>query len=531
MRIADRQITETVRTLIDDVGRSPFLFLGSGFSRRYLNTDDWEGLLRAICAFYSDDEFLYDKYRLKVDSAGSISPNPAIASLMERDLRAAILGDPKYKDFRDAHASSIRSGDSILKVVAANRILGFADRANTEELAILQEAGKRRVTGVITTNYDGLIESLFPGFTVFVGQEDLLFQQLYEVGEIYKIHGSAASPQTMVLTEEDYGRLKEQTSYLAAKLLTIFVEYPIIFMGYSIGDPDIRAILCSLAACLSEQHLEKLANRFIFVTRGDNAIATHTLEFADGGQIQMQSIATNDFGLIYKGIGASKSRLSPRVIREVKRNIYDLVLTSEGNPRMAVMGLDRFDEVPEGMLIGLGPVAKDEMRYGHIVKPEQLYLDVIFDDQFLNPSLVIEEYLPDKLPSNSRGLPMYKYLEKYHKEIQDPNILKHIESNKCVNDFLHGQQRRWKEAYRKKHPSLSVDFVIETEGREKAYDKLLFLEPEEIDLEEMRVYIANLLRENPEVLKDNSELKRLIRVYDYLRYKNAPSTAANSEQT
>jgi len=73
--------------------------------------------------------------------------------------------------------------------------------------------------------------------------------------------------------------------------------------------------------------------------------------------------------------------------------------------------------------------------------------------------------------------------------------------------------------------------VIETEGREKAYDKLLFLEPEEIDLEEMRVYIANLLRENPEVLKDNSELKRLIRVYDYLRYKNAPSTAANSEQT
>ena len=148
MRIADRQITETVRTLIDDVGRSPFLFLGSGFSRRYLNTDDWEGLLRAICAFYSDDEFLYDKYRLKVDSAGSISPNPAIASLMERDLRAAILGDPKYKDFRDAHASSIRSGDSILKVVAANRILGFADRANTEELAILQEAGKRRVTGV-----------------------------------------------------------------------------------------------------------------------------------------------------------------------------------------------------------------------------------------------------------------------------------------------------------------------------------------------------------------------------------------------
>ena len=51
-----------------------------------------------------------------------------------------------------------------------------------------------------------------------------------------------------------------------------------------------------------------------------------------------------------------------------------------------------------------------------MIKAEQLYEDIVFDNQYFNFDLVVEEYLPDLLKNNSGGLPMYKYLKDYKKE-------------------------------------------------------------------------------------------------------------------
>ncbi|WP_370686163.1 SIR2 family protein, partial [Vibrio parahaemolyticus] len=49
------------------------------------------------------------------------------------------------------------------------------------------------VDGVITTNWDMFIEQLFPEYTTYVGQEELLFSNPQEIGEIYKIHGCSTN--------------------------------------------------------------------------------------------------------------------------------------------------------------------------------------------------------------------------------------------------------------------------------------------------------------------------------------------------
>ena len=43
------------------------------------------------------------------------------------------------------------------------------------------------------------------------------------------------------------------------------MEYPIIFMGYSISDSNIQSIIKSIVNCLDVEQIEKLADRFVFV--------------------------------------------------------------------------------------------------------------------------------------------------------------------------------------------------------------------------------------------------------------------------
>lgn len=47
--------------------------------------------------------------------------------------------------------------------------------------------------------------------------------------------------------------------------MTIFMEYPIIFMGYSISDTNIQKIIKSIIDCLDVQQLKMLEDRFVFV--------------------------------------------------------------------------------------------------------------------------------------------------------------------------------------------------------------------------------------------------------------------------
>lgn len=76
-----------------------------------------------------------------------------------------------------------------------------------------------------------LLENHFHGTQNTVGQKELFFND-QGIAEIYKIHGSLEVPDSIVINEQDYLQFQENSSYLAAKAETIFMEYPIIFLGY-----------------------------------------------------------------------------------------------------------------------------------------------------------------------------------------------------------------------------------------------------------------------------------------------------------
>ena len=510
-----------LRTLVTDTiqktGHQPFLFVGSGFSKRYMNTEKWDELLKVFCQEYSGNDFQYNVYSNQIEEKDYYGKQPAIATLLEKDYNNAVLTLKKYEKFREKHKEELKNNESALKIAVSEHLSYAQFEPENEEIALLRQLGKRSLSGVITTNYDVLLENIYPEYAVYVGQEELLFNNISGIGEIYKIHGSITKPESLVLTSLDYAEFEENASYLIAKLLTIFLEYPVIFMGYSLSDRNIRNIFETISKCLTQEKLNQLKDRFIFVEYSDSEqISEFSMQFSNGNNVRMNKISTTDFAKIYEVIGETKSKYNPVVLRYLRRDIYEMANSAQTSDKIVAVGFENLDNVSKvkQFILGVG-VAKN----GHIIKAEQLYEDIVFDNQYFNSDLVVEEYLPELLKNNSGGLPMYKYLKDYPKDVFErvrENVLKHG----TIDSFLNAQLRTQKENYRKNADDLSVKGIITNETYESAYKKLIFLEKSEIEISELRDYLQKYIKDHtPNCLKNNSELKRLIRIYDLVKYK------------
>lgn len=506
-----------IKNSIQITGHHPFLFVGSGLSKRYLGTEKWDELLRVFCTECSGNEFQYDVYANMVEQDDYYGKQPAIAYLLEKDYNNKILTADEYLDFRKKHREELKNNNSALKIAISEHLSMNNMHRNDEEIQCLKKLAHRSVSGVITTNYDMLMEWLFPEFDIYVGQEELIFSNITGIGEIYKIHGSITNPQSLILTSADYERFEKKSAYLISKLLTIFLEYPIVFLGYSLNDKNIRNIFETISDCLPQEKLDVLKERLIFVEYSSKEkISEFSMQFKNGNSVKMNCISTENFMKVYNSILSIKSKYNPTILRHLRRDIYDLANEEKETDSIVATGFENLNDIAEAghFILGVG-IAKN----GHMIKAEQLYEDIVFDNQYFNPALVVEEYLPELLKKNSGGLPMYKYLKEYRKEVFErvkDNILKYTE----IDNFLNEQLRKQKVSYHKTYSDLNVSRVIEIEGTELAYRKLIFLNEDEINISELLNYLQKYLREKTvKCLYGNSELKRLIRIYDLLKYK------------
>lgn len=384
---------------------APFLFVGSGMSRRYLGLEDWEGLLKKY-AEPTGQSFV----RFKSDA----DDLPGAASAIARKFNPIWWEDNAYADSRAAFESDITRFDSPMKVEICRHMdaaLDALDMAGQyeEELRLF---GEVQVDGIITTNYDGLLERLFPGFKAFVGQDDVLFSETQSVGEIYKIHGSTTKPNSLVLTGEDYENFNGRNAYLAAKLLTIFVDHPVVFLGYSIQDPNILSILDSIAVGLTSDHLQKLQDRLIFIEwdrdAKDPELKSGTFAFRQGSVIPVRHAIVSDYSPIYSALASVERQFPARVLRQLKHRVYELVQTTDPVGALRVIKIDADDPEAKNLDVVFGVGVIDRIGYLGLNR-ENLIEDVLHDTGGFDAERLLQTAMPQLL-RETKLTPIYKYL-------------------------------------------------------------------------------------------------------------------------
>lgn len=105
-------------------------------------------------------------------------------------------------------------------------------------------------SGVVTTNYDRLLERAYPDDLVaYTARDSDDVTSALQEGKFFilKSYGDITRRSTIVLSEQEYRNLIHQHRGYLPVLNAIFITKTVLFIGTSLGDPDVRLVLETLS--------------------------------------------------------------------------------------------------------------------------------------------------------------------------------------------------------------------------------------------------------------------------------------------
>jgi len=323
-----KEMADDISTCIDSMGVQPILFIGSGLSQRYCDGPSWDNLLRTLsknCPVI-DKEYAYYKQK-----HGDLIE---VGTEFSEAYREWAWGDGRdqFPDelFLESQPPEIYIKQKVSEYFEEMITSKSSDKAKQLYPNELPALINTRPHAIITTNYDRFLEEIFPDYTRVIGQS-ILKANYTDVGEILKIHGCSTEPSSLIITKSDYSNFKAKKKYLSAKLLTFFAEHPLVFLGYSAEDPNIRSILSDIDEILSPNN-ELIPNiylveRDIDVLQKSSYPREKLITIDHERSVRVKSLIANDFTWIYKAFGSSDEiqSVNPKILRALLARTYELV--------------------------------------------------------------------------------------------------------------------------------------------------------------------------------------------------------------
>ncbi len=346
MKIYDDYLRDSLlhlRSVIQEMGCRPILFVGAGLSKRYLQAPSWPELLEYLVSENPKLDMPFGFYSQRADH-----DLPKVASLLEDGYQTYAWEQHGSGLFPDYLYTGTYSKGIFLKHKIASLFTSLTEKVNldltdTPTSVELKLLSKVEPHAVITTNYDGLMEKVFPFFNPIIGQKIIRKPVFEAIGEILKVHGCASEPESLVISHEDYQEFMRKKKYLTAKLLTYFIEFPLIIMGYSVSDMNIKEILSDIAEMVPGESGDLVGNIWFVdwqssFDQSKRPPSEKVIDLGDGRSIRVNYLLVDSFGALFETISqpVAVKQIDVRYLRNLMTNIYDIVKNKSANASLSV---------------------------------------------------------------------------------------------------------------------------------------------------------------------------------------------------
>ena len=389
-----QRVKNDIKDTVGSKPVQPIVFAGSGLSMRYFSGPGWDQLLSEMASQCPKLKHNYGYYRQSRDA-------PEMGSLLA-DRYSQWAWDQNEPKFSEMEPNFEKSSDIYLKTEITRYFKnitpdseediseeklddGFSKEKALEEI---QKLRKIQPHAIITTNYDQFLENIFNNedredekYDVVVG-EKILQSPHKSVGEILKIHGSVTDPESLILTSEDYDEFISRKRYLSSKMLTYFAEHPLLIVGYSATDSNIRSILSWVNQILPEDEVTAEDIYFLEFDREvderENYPEMKRIQLGQDRFISVKSIIARDFDWVFDAFASGEGfEADVRYLRKLLANTYEVVRSKSSDER--VVDHQRIEDVAqnkEELATVLGVSAGGANRgfiFDHDLSPQELY--------------------------------------------------------------------------------------------------------------------------------------------------------------
>ena len=533
-------IKEQLGKIVSEFKQLPYLFIGTGFSIRYADSVSWRELLFDIweATNGNNDEHEFKKafqrieYELEIEDSDISEEQkkhyvlPQMASELQKTFNKQFYNGKEFESrvFGEEESKAVIDGRHdpfkyyVTKLIGATTL--NEDKEECEELQHLKK-NQNKIAGIVTTNYDDCLEEVFNDFDVVIGQNNMLLANTNSVFEIYKVHGGISSPNTIVFTKDDYNNFEQKLKYLSAKLLTIFVEHPIIFIGYGMGDPNIQNIFKEIAECLSAEELKRAKDNFIFISPVSNSEDEEikVREFNYGSKsIPMTEIALRNYSELYLALDGIVSSMPVKMMRKMQNMVTNYIYSTEATNNILFGNINSPDIDDDKVAIYVGRDDTISQMGFDLFSIEDVLEDVLYDNKpFLsNEKLISKTFKHIRSISGVTFLPVYKYIRQLGISLDE------IPENYCIirtfDDIAPNKSER---KYIDKESSISsLQDILEKYPTHppKQHANIKHF-AKEINPTELGNYLRARYESREYFGQHFSAYKRLTALYDYIKYK------------
>lgn len=515
-----------IKKFVAQYHNHPVLFIGTGFSLRYLtNSYTWDNLLKKIALDIFESEESYYDIKAKYISDKNCDYS-AVAEELEKNFNEIANSQRrgKFKDINDIYYSNLRSNIKLSRFkLYISSLLKESKPKKTpqlnEELKILSRA-KKNISSIITTNYDQLIEQLFE-FTPIIGN-DIVLTNPY--GSIYKVHGCLTNSDSIIITSSDYEKFNKKYDFVKAQLLSLFIHNPIIFIGYSISDDNIKNILKTIFSNIStnDQIAQKIRSNFLLVEHEKNSSSREVIEHDidlpindESTTIRINKIKTDNFLNIYKELAELTLPISAMDVKKVQQ-ILKKIINGESS-ELKVKFANDVDEIEnKDMVIAIG--TENSIKINEVIKVVkaiyfiQNYFEIIDNQETVYIETINNEqlYIDDKA-----YFPIFGFYN------ISKNLVKYEEYAKNQKNKLKKAYNRITEKIARRDLSTNqfqtIKTVMEDKNISKTYKPLLIfylIYNKIISIEELKDYLIA----NPNDF--NTNYRMLLCLYDFMKYSS-----------